>query len=144
MPHRSSVTRQHGAPHRPRTNSPLGAREIIAFIATSDPGRAKVFYRDTLGLALQNEDRFAMVFDACGTMLRVTTVHEVAAAGYTVLGWRVPDIDIAVRDLQAAGVKFDRYPGMPQDERGIWKAPSGAQIAWFKDPDGNTLSITEF
>jgi catechol 2,3-dioxygenase-like lactoylglutathione lyase family enzyme len=67
----------------------------------------------------------------------------VAAAGYAVLGWVVPDIDEAVRGLQAAGVRFQRYDGMPQDDRGVWQAPNGARVAWFKDPDGNTLSITQ-
>jgi hypothetical protein len=91
-----------------------------------------------------SEDPFALVFDAHGTMLRVTNVAEVAAAQYTVLGWEVPNILAATKDLSAAGVKFERYPGLPQDELGIWTAPSGAKVAWFKDPDGNTLSLTQF
>ena len=123
---------------------PLRNGELMAFIATKDPERAKAFYRDTLGLALESEDQFALVFDVHGTMLRVTTVRKVVAADYTVLGWQVPDIDAAVRTLRAAGITFERYPGIPQDRRGVWKAPSGAQIAWFKDPDGHTLSISEF
>jgi len=116
----------------------------MAFVATRDPGRAKVFYRDTLGLKLISEDHFALVFDAAGTMLRVTTVREVAAAEYTVLGWQVPDIVRTAKDLQEAGVILERYAGLQQDEFGIWTAPGGARVAWFKDPDGNTLSITEF
>jgi catechol 2,3-dioxygenase-like lactoylglutathione lyase family enzyme len=66
----------------------------------------------------------------------------VAAAGYTVLGWQVPDIVDAVKRLRKAGVRFERYDGMGQDKLGVWQSPSGARIAWFKDPDGNTLSIT--
>ena len=130
---------------RPTTTRPpkLGSHEIIAFVATRDPDRAKTFYRDTLGLPLVSEDPFALVFDAHGTMLRVTTVPQVAVAAYTVLGWRVPNIVTAARDLQKAGVTFERYAGMRQDERGVWKSPSGALVAWFKDPDGNTLSITQ-
>jgi predicted enzyme related to lactoylglutathione lyase len=83
------------------------------------------------------------VLDAHGTMLRVTAVHEVARAGYTVLGWRVADIAVATRELAARGVIFLRYEGMGQDEHGIWTAPGGAQVAWFADPDGNTLSLTQ-
>ncbi|SRR5712691_1426974 len=131
---------------RPTTTLPpkLGSHEIIAFVATRDPDRAKTFYRDTLGLTLVSEDPFALVFDVHGTMLRVTTVPQVAAAAYTVLGWRVPNIVKASSDLQKAGVTFERYASMRQDERGVWKSPSGALVAWFKDPDGNTLSITQF
>jgi catechol 2,3-dioxygenase-like lactoylglutathione lyase family enzyme len=121
----------------------LGSKELVAFVATRDPRHAKAFYRDILGLHLVSEDQFALVFDAAGTMLRVTTVPEVATAAYTVLGWQIPDIVRTVKDLQKARVTLERYAGMEQDELGIWKTPSGARVAWFKDPDGNTLSITE-
>lgn len=124
--------------------SPLGAQKLVAFVATRDPGRAKEFYRDTLGLQLVSEDEFALVFDVAGTMLRVTRVQELVAAKYTVLGWQVRDIICTVTRLQKAHVVFERYPGMQQDELGIWKSPSGAKVGWFKDPDGNTLSITQF
>jgi catechol 2,3-dioxygenase-like lactoylglutathione lyase family enzyme len=122
----------------------LGSQELVAFVATCDPSCAKKFYRDTLGLRLVSEDAFAVVFDAAGTMLRVTRVQELAAAKYTVLGWHVRDIVKTVKGLQTANVIFERYPGMQQDELGIWTAPSSAKVAWFKDPDGNTLSITQF
>jgi catechol 2,3-dioxygenase-like lactoylglutathione lyase family enzyme len=116
----------------------------VAFVATRDPSRAKKFYRDTLGLPLVSEDEFALVFDATGAMLRVTRVQELAAAKYTVLGWRVRNIVQTAKDLRKAHVTLERYPGMHQDELGIWNSPSGARVAWFKDPDGNTLSITQF
>lgn len=122
----------------------LGSSPVIAFAATTDPGRAKAFYAGTLGLRLTGEDPFALVFDAGGTMLRVATVPAVKPAGYTVLGWQVLDIDRAVRGLAEKGVAFERYDGMPQDEQGIWTSPGGARVAWFLDPDGNTLSLTEF
>jgi catechol 2,3-dioxygenase-like lactoylglutathione lyase family enzyme len=122
----------------------LGSQELVAFVATRDPGRAKKFYRDTLGLPLVSEDEFALAFDAAGTMLRVTRVQEVAAAKYSVLGWRVRDIVQTAKDLQKVHVTLERYSGMQQDELGIWNSPSGARVAWFKDPDGNTLSITQF
>ena len=127
-----------------QSESILGSQELVAFVATRDPSQAKKFYRDTLGLALVSEDEFALVFDASGTMLRVTRVQELAAAKYTVLGWQVRDILQTAKDLQRAHVILERYPGMQQDELGIWNSPSGARVAWFKDPDGNTLGITQF
>src|SRR5713226_1478036 len=108
---------------------------IIGFVATSDPDRAKEFYRDTLGLRLVSEELpFALVFDAHGTMLRVTIVEKLSAAGYTVLGWHVSNVVAAALALKKAGVQFERYPGMEQDELGVWQSPGGAKVAWFKDP----------
>jgi catechol 2,3-dioxygenase-like lactoylglutathione lyase family enzyme len=122
----------------------LNEQPLVAFIATGDPVRAKQFYGETLGLPLFSDELpFALVFDARGTMLRVTVVKEVKAAAYTVLGWQVTDIRAAANGLRKAGVQFERYPGMQQDELGIWTSPGGSKIAWFKDPDGNTLSISE-
>jgi len=122
----------------------LSEQSIIGFVATSDADRAKKFYRDTLGLRLESEEMpFALVFDAHGTMLRVTIVKKVSPAGYTVLGWQVPNISAAAKTLQEAGVRFERYQGMEQDELGIWSSPGGGKVAWFKDPDGNTLSISQ-
>ena len=95
-------------------------------------------------MRLVADEPFALVFDAHGVMLRVTKVDAVTPAPYTVLGWRVPDIGAAVMELGGSGVVFERYQGMPQDELGIWTSPSGAKIAWFRDPDGNVLSLTEF
>ena len=121
----------------------LKSRPIVAFVATTDPKRAKHFYAKTLGLRLVSEDGFALVFDAGGTMLRVATVNTLQPAGYTVLGWIVPDIATAVRALVKRGVRFQRYEGMGQDDLGIWSSPSGARVAWFADPEGNTLSLTQ-
>ena len=135
-PQKASAARQR--------ESILGSQELVDFVATRDPGRAKKFYRDTLGLLLVSEDEFALVFDAAGTMLRVTSVQELAAAKYTVLGWRVRDIVRTAKGLQKVHIILERYAGMQQDELGIWNSPSGAKVAWFKDPDGNTLSITQF
>jgi catechol 2,3-dioxygenase-like lactoylglutathione lyase family enzyme len=122
----------------------LKKAKIMAFTGTRDPARAKVFYRDQLGLALVEENSFALVFDAAGTMLRVTTVPEVTPAQYTVLGWEVTDITAAARELAARGVVLSRFPGMVQDSDGIWTSPAGARVAWFADPDGNVLSLTQF
>jgi catechol 2,3-dioxygenase-like lactoylglutathione lyase family enzyme len=123
----------------------LGNQSVIAFIATRDAERARRFYRDILGLALVLDQLpFALVFDAGGTMLRVTPVKELHPAEYTVLGWQVPDIVAAAKAMEKAGVRFERYPGLEQDELGIWTAPgNAARVAWFKDPDGNTLGISQ-
>lgn len=122
----------------------LSNARIVAFVGAADAARATAFYRDTLGLNLVEESPFAQVFDANGTMLRVTHVKEVNPVPYTVLGWDVPDISAAAKSLAKAGVVFARYPGLVQDDDGVWTAPGGARIAWFQDPDGNTLSLTQF
>ncbi|HEY1239477.1 MAG TPA: VOC family protein [Bryobacteraceae bacterium] len=122
----------------------LGSSKLAGFVGVRDPERAKAFYRDTLGLKLVREELpFALVFDCQGTMLRVSIVREVVAAPYTVLGWEVTDITAMAGKLAAAGVKFQHYTGLPQDELGIWTAPGGARIAWFQDLDGNLLSISQ-
>jgi predicted enzyme related to lactoylglutathione lyase len=122
----------------------LDTADLIAFAATTDLDRARVFYEQVLGLPVTEQTDLACVFDANGTMLRVTAVPEVARAGYTVLGWRVADIAAAARELSARGVRFLRFDGMDQDADGVWTSPGGGRIAWFADPDGNTLSLTQF
>jgi predicted enzyme related to lactoylglutathione lyase len=122
----------------------LNTSKLIGFLATKSPDQARVFYEATLGLALVSEDQFAMVFDANGTMLRIHKVEQVSPPGHTVLGWEVNDIATEVAELAKRGVKVLRYDWMKQDEQGIWTAPGGARVAWFKDPDGNTLSLTQF
>jgi catechol 2,3-dioxygenase-like lactoylglutathione lyase family enzyme len=121
----------------------LGSERLVAFAATTSPARAKRFYRDALGLRLVEETPFALVFDANGTMLRVTPVEKVVTGEYTVLGWGVRDIEATIGRLKKTGVKFNRYPGMGQDKLGVWTSPSGARVAWFTDPDGHTLSLTQ-
>jgi len=122
----------------------LDNREVIAFVATAQPERAKGFYRDVLGLRLVDDDPFGLVFDANGTMVRIFKVRELTPAPYTVLGWKVPEIQTAIAELSKRGVSFERYPGMVQDELGVWTTPDGHQVAWFKDPDGNLLSIAQY
>jgi catechol 2,3-dioxygenase-like lactoylglutathione lyase family enzyme len=121
----------------------LASDDLIAFVTTSDPRRARAFYADTLGLPLEDESPFALVFRANGTMLRVGIADAVVPAPYTVLGWAVADVAARVRELSARGVSFERYEGLEQDELGVWRSPSGARVAWFKDPDGHTLSLTQ-
>jgi catechol 2,3-dioxygenase-like lactoylglutathione lyase family enzyme len=125
----------------------LGPEKVIAFLAISDPASALAFYAGKLGLRLlQEEYPYALVFEAGGTMLRLQIVPgKPAPAPYTALGWEVADIAARVRELERAGVKFERFPSfMEQDELGIWAAPGGAQVAWFRDPEGNLLSLTQF
>lgn len=123
----------------------LSRSNIIAFVTIVDVARAKEFYRDTLGLRLVSEDPpFALVFEANGIMLRLGMAKELPPAHGTVLGWQVPEIAATIQNLERAGVHFERFEGMDQNELGIWRSPYGAKVAWFKDPDGNILSLTEF
>lgn len=116
----------------------------ILFLATANPERARDFYERVLGLEFVADEWPALVFRVGDRMLRIQKVEQVSVAPYTALGWDVADIRQAARDLQAAGVAFQRFPGMNQDADGIWPAPSGALIAWFQDPDGHVLSLTQF
>lgn len=107
-------------------------------------GVARHFYVSTLGLTVTDESQFALVVDANGTMLRLTPVPDLRPQPFTIVGWAVADIESAVDALVSAGVTFNRYDGMEQDARGIWKSPGGDSVAWFLDPDGNNLSLTGF
>ncbi len=120
----------------------LRTAQLTAFAATANAPRARTFYEGTLGLHLLSDDQFALVFDSNGTQLRVQKVEVVHPPAYTVLGWQVADIRSMVVALSGAGVTFERYSFMQQDAAGIWTAPGGTPVAWFKDPDGNLLSLT--
>ena len=120
----------------------LGDAPLVAFAASTDLDRARAFYRETLGLRLVHEDEYGVMFEAGGRPLRVNRVQQVVTAPYTVLGWHVEDVAATVRQLTARGVAFERYEGLPQDDVGVWTAPDGSQVAWFKDPDGNLLSVS--
>ena len=122
----------------------LGKQTLVAFIATTDAARARAFYEDTLGLALVSNDPYALVFDVNGTTLRVQKVEAFEPRPFTALGWTVSDIQQVVAALKQKNVPCERFSGMDQDAQGVWASPSGARIAWFKDPDGNVLSLTEF
>ena len=122
----------------------LASSPVIAFVSTANMPRACHFYGVVLGLRLIDESVYASVFDAGGTQLRVTAVDTVSPQPFTVLGWSVADIATTARALASTGVRFLRYPGMEQDDVGAWLSPSGARIAWFEDPDGNVLSLTQF
>ncbi|MGZ4688909.1 MAG: VOC family protein [Acidimicrobiia bacterium] len=120
----------------------LGEHDVVAFLATSDLDRARAFFTEVVGLSVIEDTPFACVLDAHGTHLRVTPVSDVVPAPYTVLGWVVPDMAAAVRGLSDRGGVFERFDGIEQDELGVWTAPDGDQVAWFKDPDGNLLSLS--
>jgi catechol 2,3-dioxygenase-like lactoylglutathione lyase family enzyme len=115
----------------------------VAFVPSADLDRSESFYGGVLGLNLVESSGFANVYDANGTMLRVTRVDGPVAAPYTVLGWTVPDIAAAARELASKGIWLKRFQGMEQDDAGIWTAPGGSRIAWFEDPDGNILSLQQ-
>jgi catechol 2,3-dioxygenase-like lactoylglutathione lyase family enzyme len=121
----------------------LNEGKVVAFVATKDASRARSFYQGVLGLRVVSEDDFALVLDANGTTIRVTKVAEPVVAPYTVLGWEVTDLAASVLTLKQRGVAFEQYPSLEQDDSGIWRAPGGARVAWFKDPDGNVLSMTQ-
>ena len=116
----------------------------ILFLATANAGKSRDFYERVLALRLVADEPPALVFQVGATMLRIQKVDHVQAASYTAMGWAVSDIRQTMRELHAAGVCFQRYEGIPQDQDGIWHAPSGALVAWFRDPDGHILSLTEF
>jgi catechol 2,3-dioxygenase-like lactoylglutathione lyase family enzyme len=122
----------------------LADAELIAFVPTIDLDRAVAFYQGVLGLRLVEETPQAAVFAVDGTMLRVSVVAEVAPQPFTTLGWRVADITATVGWLADRGVRANRYDGLDQDDAGVWTAPGGDRVAWFFDPDGHTLSVTEF
>jgi catechol 2,3-dioxygenase-like lactoylglutathione lyase family enzyme len=122
---------------------PLRDAAIVAFVATTDLERAHAFYGGVLGLERIEESAYANAYDVGATSLRVTRVDRVAPAPYTVLGWRVGDVRRAIAGLAASGVAILRFSGLEQDPEGVWAAPGGARVAWFDDPDGNRLSVSE-
>ena len=121
----------------------LADQELKVFVPTVMPDKAKSFYWNILGLRLLSEDNYALEFDANGILLRVTIVPELKPQGFTVLGWNVTDILMMVKSLRSKGIVCEKYGFLKQDDLGIWTAPGGSKVAWFKDPDGNILSLTE-
>ena len=122
----------------------LGPSKLVAFAATTDATRAAAFYTGVLGLRVRYEDAFALSLDSDGIELRLQKLAEFVPQPFTTLGWQVSSIATVVAQLRQHGVNFERYPWLEQDANGIWMAPSGARIAWFKDPDGNLLSVAEY
>jgi catechol 2,3-dioxygenase-like lactoylglutathione lyase family enzyme len=121
----------------------LGSTDIVAFVAITDADKARAFYEGVLGLRFVKDDGFALVFDANGIMVRAAKMKEVTPLQFTVLGWQVSGIEDVVRELTKKGVHFEIFGFFKQDELGIWTAPTGDKVAWFKDPDGNILSVSQ-
>ena len=130
--------------NRLMTKIALAKYNLVGFAMIVDVERAKTFYRDVLGLTLVAEEPpFALVFDANGIMVRLAMGKKMPKASGTVLGWQVPEIESAVSELAGRGVSFERFDGLEQSEAGIWTSATGARVAWFRDPDGNILSLSE-
>lgn len=117
--------------------------ELVAFSATTNTDASRQFYAQQLGLTLIEESPFALVFKSKNARIRIQKIDQSAPAPHTSLGWDVANISVTVRHLQERGVSFEQYAGLEQDELSIWSAPGGARVAWFKDPDGNILSISQ-
>lgn len=122
----------------------LKESKITAFVPTTQPEKAKQFYQEILGLELVSEDGYAMEFKGNGACLRVTKVQELVPQPFTVLGFRINGIESQIRTLIENGIRFEQYQHFEQSILGIWNSPSGARVAWFKDPDGNLLSLTQY
>jgi len=121
----------------------LNSARLMAFVPIRDAKRSRPFYETILGLRFISDDGFALVMDSNGVKIRLSKASNFTPAGFTVLGWEVPDIETAVAELEQKGVRFEKFSGLPQDESGIWTAPGGDKVAWFKDPDGNILSVSQ-
>ena len=118
--------------------------EPILFLATADAKRSRAFYEQVLGVMFVADEPYALVFRVGHSLLRIQKVDRVPKVSHTLLGWAVRDIRGTVADLLKAGVALQRYDGLNQDADGVWHSPSGALVAWFQDPDGNTLSLTQY
>ncbi len=121
----------------------LGSTNIIAFVPIKNSAKARAFYEGVLGLRFVKDDGFALVLEANGIMVRAAKMKEFTPAQFTILGWQVSDIETVVRALATKGVHFEIFGFFKQDELGIWTAPTGDKVAWFKDPDGNMLSVSQ-
>jgi len=121
----------------------LDSGKMIGFVATTDYDRARAFYVDKLGFEFASLDQFALVLRVGGHMIRIAKVPKFTAQQFTVLGWEVSDVEAVAKWLHARGVETEKFPWVTDKELGIWSAPGGDKIAWFKDPDGNVLSISQ-
>ncbi|HMD96707.1 MAG TPA: VOC family protein [Terriglobia bacterium] len=121
----------------------LASSKVVGFVPTRDSKKARDFYEGKLGFQFVSDDQFALVVRAGENTIRVAKAQDFTPAKYTVLGWEVQDIEAVVRWLKERGVVFEKYPFVQDQELGIWNAPGGAKVAWFKDPDGNVLSVSQ-
>jgi len=121
----------------------LASGKIVGFVPTKDSKKARDFYEGKLGFQFVSDDQFALVMRAGEAMIRIAKAQDFTPARYTILGWEVHDIEAVVRWLKERGVVFEKYPWVQDQELGIWTAPGGSKVAWFKDPDGNVLSVSQ-
>ncbi len=121
----------------------LSQQKLVGFVITTDYDRARDFYEHKLGFQFVSLDQYALVMRTASNMIRIVKLKEFNPARYTVLGWEVDDIEAIVSSLGRQGVTFEDYPFIQDHERRIWTAPGGDKIAWFKDPDGNVLSVSQ-
>ena len=121
----------------------LSFGNMVGFLLTRDYDKARDFFEGKLGFQFVSVDQFALVMQAGTNMIRISKIPQFSAAQNTVLGWEVADIEAMVSSLKQRGVRFERYPFLQDPEKGIWTAPSGDKVAWFKDPDGNVLSVSQ-
>jgi len=135
-----------GPPRGPGGGPPpvLDKADLVAFIPTLNLTQAKAFYGTMLGLPMEGESPVAITFDANGTTVRAVLVERFTPFPFTIIGWTVQDIGASVQEITARGIAFERFDGIQQDQLGVWRSPGGAQVAWFKDPFGNTISLTQF
>ena len=122
----------------------LQNNEVMAFAATTQPQKARAFYCDVLGLRFEEDTPFALVVRTANATVRIQKVPSFTPLPFTVMGWKVGDLAAAARQLKNRGILLERFAGLSQDELGIWNSPSGGKVGWFKDPDGNILSLTQF
>lgn len=120
----------------------LASSSMNGFVPTKDAKKARSFYEGVLGFPFAYENEFVIVFRGKDGMILAQKVETFSPAPYTILGWEVEDIKKVVSLLSQKGVEFEKYAWVEQDKLGIWKGPAG-KVAWFKDPDGNTLSVSE-
>lgn len=121
----------------------LASSRMTGFLLTRDYEAARKFYEGKLGFSFVSQDQFALVVQAGESQVRIVKMEGMTPLQSTVLGWRVQGIEAVVDWLRQRGVEFEKYPFVQDKERGIWTAPSGDKVAWFKDPDGNVLSVSE-
>jgi catechol 2,3-dioxygenase-like lactoylglutathione lyase family enzyme len=119
----------------------LASGKLVGFVPTKDSKRAREFYEGKLGFRFVSDDQFALVMQAGESLIRIAKVKDFTPAQYTVMGWGVTDVEAVVKWLNKRGVKFEKYPFVEDRELGIWTTPNGDKVAWFKDPDGNVLSL---
>ena len=121
----------------------LASSKMVGFVPTKDSAAARAFYEGKLGFQFVSDDAFALVVKAGDTKIRISKAQNFTPAQYTVMGWEVGDIEKMVAWLKGRGVEFQKYPFLKDPELGIWTAPTGDRVAWFKDPDGNVLSVSQ-